>query len=258
MIDEIDPFQRGSLIHDVQFELVRAPSRRGPVAGPPRQSRIGRGSCSNAITEVAALQQTTFLQPIRSRLGGRRRCDPRRSSRVANGGRAMTTRVRAVAFRAVVWTGASLRTPASRSSFGAGAVGLDCGIQLRGSIDLVERHPYGLRGSPITRPARADGTASQVIDGGRLSSPCSMLSPRKSSSPAKARVTEGRLYFCTSTGGFAEQVSLSTSGRAAAVQVAEANRDAIRPFLPAAPQRAVRTLRLSASSAAPTRSAGGA
>ena len=50
-------------------------------------------------------------------------------------------------------------------------------------------------------------------------------------------VAEGRLYFCTSTGGFVEQtVTLNARARHAAEQVAEAVGDAImRPFLPAAP-----------------------
>jgi CRISPR/Cas system-associated exonuclease Cas4 (RecB family) len=50
-------------------------------------------------------------------------------------------------------------------------------------------------------------------------------------------VTEGRLYFCTSTGGFAQAaVPLNARAREAAAQVANAVNDAIRqPFLPAAP-----------------------
>ena len=53
----------------------------------------------------------------------------------------------------------------------------------------------------------------------------------------QATVTAGRLYFCTSTGGFAEQVvPLDGQARDAAVGVAEAIGDAVaRPFLPAAP-----------------------
>ena len=54
-------------------------------------------------------------------------------------------------------------------------------------------------------------------------------------------VTAGRLYFCTSTGGFSEQVvPLDERARDAAAQVAEAIGDAInRPFLPAAPGAAM-------------------
>ena len=52
-------------------------------------------------------------------------------------------------------------------------------------------------------------------------------------------MTSGRLYFCTSTGGFAEQVvPLDERSRDAAVQVAEAVGEAVaQPFLPAAPDK---------------------
>ena len=50
-------------------------------------------------------------------------------------------------------------------------------------------------------------------------------------------MTSGRLYFCTSTGGFAEQiVPLDERSRDTAYQLAEAIGEAVaRPFLPAAP-----------------------
>ena len=53
----------------------------------------------------------------------------------------------------------------------------------------------------------------------------------------KTKVECGRLYFCTSVGGFAEHVVLlDQSARTAALAVAETIRDAIgQPFLPAAP-----------------------
>ena len=88
-----------------------------------------------------------------------------------------------------------------------GAVDLDCGIQLRGSIDLVERHPSGLvrvtdhKTGKVRRQARPADRWRQD-----RCSRCSMRLPQKSSSPAKPQVTSGRLYFCTSTGGFAEQI----------------------------------------------------
>ena len=60
---------------------------------------------------------------------------------------------------------------------------------------------------------------------------------RRRSYAGDGAVAEGRLYFCTSTGGFLVQtVALNAQARDAAVQFAEAVGDAIaRPFLPAAP-----------------------
>jgi ATP-dependent helicase/nuclease subunit B len=54
---------------------------------------------------------------------------------------------------------------------------------------------------------------------------------------AKAKVESGRLYFCTSAGGFAELVvPLDDRARAAAMQLAETIGEALdASFLPAAP-----------------------
>ena len=119
-----------------------------------------------------------------------------------------------------------------------GAVDLDCGIQLRGSIDLVERHPSGLvrvtdhKTGKVRRQARpADRWRQDHC------SRCLYALAAEKLFAGEGTVTAGRLYFCTSTGGFAEQVvPLDEQARDAAVQVAEAVGDAVAtPFLPAAP-----------------------
>src|SRR6202023_2818839 len=52
-----------------------------------------------------------------------------------------------------------------------GAVDLDCGIQLRGSIDLVERHPSGLVRVTDHKTGKSGGESDLVIDGGRTLQP---------------------------------------------------------------------------------------
>ena len=119
----------------------------------------------------------------------------------------------------------------------ADAVDLDCGIQLRGSIDLVERHPSGLLRVTDHKSGKSDGKLRQVIDGGKTLQPVLYALAAEKLFAGEGKVTSGRLYFCTSTGGFSEQVvPLDERARDAAVQVAETVGDAItRPFLPAAP-----------------------
>jgi CRISPR/Cas system-associated exonuclease Cas4 (RecB family) len=116
------------------------------------------------------------------------------------------------------------------------AVDLDCGIHLRGSIDLVERHPSGLLRVTDHKSGKFDGTLD-VIDGGKTLQPVLYALAAEKLFAGEGTVTEGRLYFCTSTGGFSEQVvPLDQRARDAAVQVAAAVGAAIdRPFLPAAP-----------------------
>ena len=87
-----------------------------------------------------------------------------------------------------------------------GAVDLDCGIQLRGSIDLVERHPSGQVRVTDHKTGKADGKRGQLIDGGKSLQPLLYALAAEKLFAGEAKVTSGRLYFCTSTGGFAEQV----------------------------------------------------
>jgi ATP-dependent helicase/nuclease subunit B len=119
-----------------------------------------------------------------------------------------------------------------------GAVDLDCGIQLRGSIDLVERHPARRVRITDHKTGKADGKRGQLIDGGKSLQPLLYALAAEKLFAGEA-VTSARLYFCTSIGGFAEQVvPLDEQSRDAAYQVAETVSEAVaRPFLPAAPDK---------------------
>ena len=117
-----------------------------------------------------------------------------------------------------------------------GAVDLDCGIQLRGSIDLVERRPPDQVRVTDHKTGKASGKSGQLIDGGRSLQPLLYALAAEKLFTDEA-VTSGRLYFCTSTGGFTEQVvPLDERSRDVIYQVAEAVGEAVaKPFLPAAP-----------------------
>jgi CRISPR/Cas system-associated exonuclease Cas4 (RecB family) len=118
-----------------------------------------------------------------------------------------------------------------------GAVGLDCGIQLRGSIDLVEAHSSGLARVTDHKSGKAEGKSGQLVAGGTSLQPVLYALAAEKILGATPKVECGRLYYCTSTGGFSEVVvALDQSTRDAALVVAETIGDALgRPFLPAAP-----------------------
>jgi CRISPR/Cas system-associated exonuclease Cas4 (RecB family) len=82
-----------------------------------------------------------------------------------------------------------------------------------------------------------DGSQEPVIDGGRTLQPVLYALAAEKLFAREGTVTEGRLYFCTSTGRFSEQVvALDHRARRAAAQVAAAVGEALDgPFLPAAP-----------------------
>src|SRR4029079_15580447 len=82
-----------------------------------------------------------------------------------------------------------------------GAVDLDCGIQLRGSIDLVERHPSGSLRVTDHKTGRVQANAGQLVGGGTSLQPVLYALAAEKLFDAKAKVECGRLYYCTSAGG---------------------------------------------------------
>jgi RecB family exonuclease len=111
------------------------------------------------------------------------------------------------------------------------------GLRLRGSIDLVERHPRGTARATDHKTGKTKPRNGIVVDGGKVLQPvlyalaCERLLPE----PIEA----GRLYYCTADGGFDERiVPLDDTSRAAAHEVARAVRSALADgFLPALPAR---------------------
>jgi len=120
-----------------------------------------------------------------------------------------------------------------------GAVDLDCGIQLRGSIDLVERHPSGHIRVTDHKTGRANGSADQIVGGGTSLQPVLYALAAEKLFGQRPGVDGGRLYFCTSTGGFSELfVKLDREARDVVATAAYNIGQALdQPFLPAAPAK---------------------
>jgi hypothetical protein len=238
-IDQLDPLQRGSLIHDVQFALFAHLRQEGLLPVRPNNLDRARQRLDAVIAEVAARYRDDLAPTI---------------DRVWEDG------IAAISADLREWLRLASEDDSGyvpwhfELSFGLehrperrqadpqsvpGAVDLDCGIQLRGSIDLVERHPSGLVRVTDHKTGKADSKRGRLIDGGKSLQPLLYALAAEKLFAGQAEVVSGRLYFCTSPGGFAEQVvPLDGQGRAAAVQVAEAIGEAIaRPFLPAAPDK---------------------
>jgi RecB family exonuclease len=129
--------------------------------------------------------------------------------------------------------GKHLRDPRSV----AGAVALDCGIQLRGSIDLVERRADGTLRATDHKTGKNVSKRGQIIAGGESLQPVLYALAAEKVFAREGDVAAGRLYYCTATGGYAEhEVPLDANARRAAVALAETVGDALaKPFLPAAP-----------------------
>jgi len=236
-IDELDPLQRGSLIHDVQFKLfARLRDERLLPVRPGNLDRVWQ-KLDIVIAEVAAHYQDDLAPPI---------------------GRVWEDGVAAIRADLREWLRRASEDDSGyvprhfELSFGLerrperreadpksvpGAVDLDCGIQLRGSIDLVERCPPGQIRVTDHKTGKANCKADQLIDGGKSLQPI-LYALAAEKLFAGETVTSGRLFFCTSTGGFIEQVvQLDEQSRDTIYRVAETVGKAIvQPFLPAAPE----------------------
>jgi hypothetical protein len=237
MIDELDPLQRGSLIHAAQFELFDR-LRQGNLL-PVRPGNLERALevLEEVVTEVA-VRYKDDLAPAIDRVWDNGvaaiRADLRewlrRSSEDASG---FVPAHFELSFGLVQRFDGRQADPGSVPD----AVELDCGIRLRGSIDLVERHASGLLRVTDHKTGKPTGASDQVINGGKTLQPVLYALAAEKLFVGDDQVSEGRLYFCTSSGGFVEQVvALDQRARDAAVEVAKAVGDAIeRPFLAAAP-----------------------
>ncbi|MER8387073.1 PD-(D/E)XK nuclease family protein [Mesorhizobium sp. M1380] len=238
-IDELDPLQRGSLIHDVQFELFAHLQWENLLPVRPGNLDRAQQKLDAVIAEVAARYRDD-LAPAIDRVWedgiAAIRADLREWLR-----RASEDNSGYVPWHFELSFGLEHRPERHQADPQSvpGAVNLDCGIQLRGSIDLVERHPGGQVRVTDHKTGKADGKQGQLIDGGKSLQPLLYALATEKLFTSVANVTSGRLYFCTSTGGFAEHVvSLSDRARGAACQVAEAVGEAVsQPFLPAAPDK---------------------
>jgi ATP-dependent helicase/DNAse subunit B len=118
------------------------------------------------------------------------------------------------------------------------AVALEVGIRLRGSIDLVERNADGRTRVTDHKTGKARVGEGAVIAGGTSLQPVLYALAAEKLLP-EDRIESGRLYYCTTAGGFEErEVLLDDRARGGAALVAEVIDAALaEPFLPAAPAK---------------------
>src|SRR5439155_20261718 len=243
-IEELDPLQRGSLVHAVQFELFGALRDAELLPVTPARLEAARGHL-DAVLEKVAARFADDLAPAIDRVW-------------RDGVQSVRADLREWLRRAseddsgfVPWRfELSFGLPSDRDADPASQpdpVPLDAGLLLRGSIDLVERagasraqraegerSPAGLRLRVTDHKTGKERFAEGgVIDGGRTLQPVLYALAVEKLFPG-ATVDSGRLYYCTAAGGFEErQVPLSDAARAAAERVAKAVGAALdEPFLP--------------------------
>jgi RecB family exonuclease len=234
-IEVLDPLTRGALFHDVQYTLLTTLRAAGRL--PVRAENLDA-----ALAEIDAVLLAT-AEGYREKLAP---AIPRVWDDAISAIRAdLRQWLRREAESDGTWVPhrfelsfglpAGDRANADPASVPT-AVPVAGALQLRGSIDLVERH---VRGHTVRVTDHKTGKAwareGVVVGGGEILQPvlyalaCERLLPE--------RVEAGRLYYCTANGGYQDRVvPLDDRSRAAAAAVADVVERALRDgFLPAAP-----------------------
>ncbi len=226
-IDEIDPLERGSLIHKVQYRLLRELAEGNPVDLAAAQQRL------EAIIEEVAREWEERLAPAIDRIW--RDCvaglkvDLREWLRRAYEEQRWKPWRFELAFGLV---DAEERDPHSTAE----PVALQ-GLRLRGSIDLVERDQEGALRATDYKTGKAWAEAGTVIGGGATLQPALYALALEKLFP-DARVEGGRLYYCTHAGEYTSvEVPLDTAARGSVALLAETiSQSVAQGFLPAAPR----------------------
>jgi RecB family exonuclease len=244
-IDELDPLQRGSLVHDVQFELfTRLAAGDRPLA--ELDLAAARASLDEVLDDVAARYREE-LAPAIDRVW-------------ADGIAAIRADLRDWLRRAIEeWRESGYAPWRFELAFGlpltpgAGGherdahsveapVSLASGLRLRGSIDLVERRPDGARPEiRVTdqKTGRDWMSRGALVAGGESLQPVLYALAAEQLFP-EAVITEGRLSYCTSAGGFSvRSVPLTEDARHASEVLARTLETALDPertFLAALPK----------------------
>jgi len=232
-LEKLDPLTRGSIFHEMQAELFRELQQR-------KQLPIGAGDLGDALAVLdrviarVAAKQKDELVPAIDRVWESEIADIAKDLRVWLRKLPAITDWRPEYFEfAFGLPGLDGRDPRSRQ----GEAIVDGRFRLRGSVDLIEQK----KGASLLRitdhkTGKSRTTWKTVIGGGSLLQP--VLYSLAVENVLGAPVESGRLFYCTSAGGFTEHpIPINEANRRSGIEALEIIDRAIElGFLPAAPQ----------------------
>jgi CRISPR/Cas system-associated exonuclease Cas4 (RecB family) len=232
-IEEMGPLERGSLVHETQFLLLSRLREQGKLPITADSLPAARAELDRVLDEVAAKYKEDLF-PIIDRVWEDSiqsiRADAREWLRRTSEDRDFTPAYFELSF--------GLEHNDERDTHSQNQpVQLECGIKLRGSIDLVEIGRADELRATDYKTGKQRATTTTIIGGGQTLQPVFYALALEKLFPGK-RVRSGRLYYATSTGGFeAFEVHLTDEARRSANTVATAVGGALdEAFFPAAPE----------------------
>jgi len=235
-LEALDPLTRGALFHDVQFEVLSR-LKAGEYLPVTDASLPQALSAVDRTLDAVAADYADKLAPAIPRVWddaiGSIRADLRewlRRMAVAKDGWEPE--------RFELSFGLADRDrknvdPASVPN----AVPVLAALQLRGSVDLVERHPRGVLRATDHKTGKVRAEEGVTVGGGKVLQP--ILYALACEQILGGTVEAGRLYYCTADGAYQERVvPLDPVGREAAQTVIEIiGRSLETGFLPAMPEK---------------------
>jgi len=235
-IETIDPLTRGALFHDIQFKLLSRLRDRGLLPLRPGASLEEALACADVAVDEEAARAEQDLAPAIPRVWEDGitaiRADIREwLRRAAEAGDGWVPHRFELSFG--IDRDRTYADPASLP----GPVALAGGLDLRGSIDLVECREDGTLRVTDHKTGKPRAREATVVGGGEILQPVlyALACERIFSAPVSA----GRLYYCTADGGYTERVvPLDARSRTAALEVVGIVGHALRDgFLPQAPRK---------------------
>jgi RecB family exonuclease len=236
-LEVIDPLTRGSLFHDVQFEMFSRLRDEGRL--PVTAAQLDRAfDVVDAVLDQVAKSYEERLAPAIPRVWKDGidliRADLREWLRRGVEAESGWVPHR---FELAFGLAADRRRPHADPASAPEPVPVLGRLMLRGAVDLVERHPGGTLRVTDHKTGKARAPREVVVGGGRHLQPvlyalaCEGLLPET--------VDSGRLYYCTSDGEFTErEVPLNEWSRGQAAEVVKIIGEALAEgFLPAAPDK---------------------
>jgi RecB family exonuclease len=234
-IEKIDPLEKGSLVHETLFELFQQLLRRGLVPITAETFEEMRVELERILDEVAERYRDKLAPAI----------DKVWNDGIASIRADLLEFLRRETFERAPWIpwklelafglkGGNKRDASSSDE----PVLLDCGITLRGSIDLVERDATGQLRATDYKTGKHQQKPDSVIGGGESLQPVFYALALEKLFPGQ-KVVGGRLSYGTSAGEFREvKVALERPARDAADRMAATLGQALTTgFLPAAPKK---------------------
>src|SRR5579862_892131 len=233
-VEVLDPLTRGALFHEAQFAILTRLRTDGLLPLTPARFDAARATVDGIVDDVAK-SWADKLWPAIDRVWHDGidgiRADLREWLR------------RGVDDAWVPWRFelafglADRDRPQADPASVPDPVAIANGLRMRGSIDLVERHPQGTLRATDHKTGKTRPKSGVIVAGGTVLQP--LLYALACEQLLDEPVDAGRLYYCTADGGYEERVVPLDDGtrRTAADVVAIVGSALAAGFLPALPMK---------------------